>query len=71
MWRQPPFTISELQSTFDVWSTRTDLLAKTNSQDFYAMIDQLMEKMDGLVRKLKGKSKVQRDDIVKHPAVAA
>jgi putative sigma-54 modulation protein len=48
-----------------------DLFAKTSSQDLYAMIDELMEKMDGLVRKHKGKSKVHRDDAVKHAAVAA
>jgi ribosome-associated translation inhibitor RaiA len=47
------------------------LFAKTSSQDLYAMIDALMEKMDGLVRKPKGTSKVHRDDMVKHPAVAA
>jgi ribosome-associated translation inhibitor RaiA len=38
-----------------------ELFAKTSSQDLYAMIDGLIEKMDGLVRKLKAKSKVHRD----------
>jgi ribosome-associated translation inhibitor RaiA len=47
------------------------LFAKTSSQDPYAMIDELMEKMDDRVRKHKGKSKVHRDDTVKHAAVAA
>jgi ribosome-associated translation inhibitor RaiA len=51
--------------------TGADLLAKTSSQDLYAMIDGLIEKMDGLVRRHKGTSKVHRDDMVKHPAVAA
>jgi ribosome-associated translation inhibitor RaiA len=47
------------------------LFAKTSSQDLYAMIDALMEKMDGLVRKLKAKSKVHSDDTVKTVAGAA
>jgi putative sigma-54 modulation protein len=37
-----------------------DLFAKTSSQDLYATIDELMEKMDGLVRKHKGKAKSHR-----------
>jgi len=45
--------------------TGAKLFAETSSQDLYAMIDALMEKMDGLVRKHKGKSKVHRDDTVK------
>jgi len=60
-----------MRSTFDVWSIRTDLFAKTNRQDFYAMIDQLMETMDGLVRKHAGRSKVRHDDRVKTAAGAA
>jgi ribosome-associated translation inhibitor RaiA len=51
--------------------TGAKLFAKTSSQDLYAMIDALMKTMDGLVRKHKGPSKVHRDDMVKHPAVAA
>jgi len=51
--------------------TGADLFAKTSSQDIYAMIYALMEKMDGLVRKLKAKSKVHRDDTVKTAASAA
>jgi len=35
------------------------------------MINALMGKMDGLVRKHKGKSKVHRDDTVKTAASAA
>ncbi|MFN9009041.1 MAG: HPF/RaiA family ribosome-associated protein [Hyphomonadaceae bacterium] len=60
-----------MRSTFDVWGTRTDLFAKTSSQDLYAMIDALMEKMDGLVRKHKGTSMVHRDDTVKTASGAA
>ncbi len=71
MWLPPPFTISEMRSTLEVWSTGADLFAKTSSQDFYAMIYALMEKMDGLVRKLKAKSKVHRADTVKTVAGAA
>jgi ribosome-associated translation inhibitor RaiA len=51
--------------------TGADLLAKTSSQDLYAMNNALMEKMDGLVRKHKGKSKAHRDDTVKTAAGAA
>jgi len=47
------------------------LFAKTSSQDLYAMIDALMEKMDGLVRKHKGKFKMHRDDTVQTAAGAA
>lgn len=54
-----------------MWSIRTDLFAKTSSQDLYAMIDALMEKMGGLVRKHKGKSKAHRDDTVKTASGAA
>ena len=51
--------------------TGADLFAKTSSQDLYAMNNALMEKMDGLVRKLKVKSKVHRDYTVKTAAGAA
>ena len=51
--------------------TGAKLFAKTGSQDLYAMIDALMEKMDGLVRKHKGTSKVYRDDTVQTAAGAA
>ena len=47
-----------------------DVFARTSRQDLYAMIDELMEKMDGRVRKHKGKSKTHRDDTVKHEAAA-
>ena len=48
-----------------------DVFARTSRQDLYAMIDELLERMDGLVRKHKGKSKMHRDDTVKHEAAAA
>ena len=48
-----------------------DLIARTSRQDLYAMIDELMVTRDGLVRKHKGKSKMHRDDTVKHEAAAA
>jgi len=44
-----------------------DVFARTSRQDLYAMIDELM---DGRVRKHKGKSKMHRDDTVKHEAAA-
>ena len=47
------------------------LFVKTSSQELYAMIDQLMEEMDNLMRTQKGMSKVQRVDMVKHAAEAA
>jgi ribosome-associated translation inhibitor RaiA len=47
------------------------LFAKTSSQEIYAMIDALMEKMDVLVRRHKGTSKVHRADTVKTVAGAA
>ena len=47
------------------------LLAKTSSQEIYAMIDALMEKTDVLVRRHKGTSKVHRADTVKTVAGAA
>jgi putative sigma-54 modulation protein len=48
-----------------------DLFARTSRQDLDALIDELMEKLDGLVRKHKGKSRTHRDDTVKHEAAAA
>jgi ribosome-associated translation inhibitor RaiA len=47
------------------------LFDKTSSQDLYAMIDALMEKMDGLVRKHIGTSMVHGNDTVKTVAGAA
>ncbi len=51
--------------------TGPKLFAMTSSQELYAMIDELIEKMDNLVRTHKGNSKMQRVDLVKHAAVAA
>lgn len=45
------------------------LFAKTSSQDLYAMIDELMVKIDGLMCKHNGTSKLHSDDAVKHAAV--
>lgn len=47
------------------------LFAKTRSQDVYAMIDELMEMRNDLVRQHKGKFKVHCDDKIKHAGVAA
>jgi ribosome-associated translation inhibitor RaiA len=51
--------------------TGADLFVKTSSQDLYAMINALMEKMDGLVRRHKGTSKMHCDDTVKTASGAA
>ena len=51
--------------------TGADLFAKTSSQDLYVMTDALMEKMDGLVRRHKGTSKVHLGDQVKTASGAA
>lgn len=49
--------------------TAVKLFAKPSSQDLYAMMDNLKGKVDDLMRKSNGKSNVQRDHTVKHPAV--